>query len=362
MISEALLVKYGLGLLIMAGAVLGAWLTRARLHRGQARSIPWKVSLHALYAVFLCVLVLTCRHYAIDAVQDMDLPAFSDRVVDLSTVAAIALILVLQAFLFIDLMEHRQILKGNDATTARLIARTFKVVVVVVLVLLFGEKLGFSVSGLLAFGGIGGIVIGMASKDVLSNFLSGIMLFYNRQFNIGDWISSPDRNIEGTVVEIGWRITRIITFDHRPLYVPNSLFSSISVENPGRMTNRRIKATISLRYEDAGRMRAVVNDIRDMLRHDDRIDQSQTLLVYFDAFASSSLDILVYCFTKTTNWAQWLEIQQDVYLNIIDIVHRNGADLAFDTQTLYLTGAATDTPSTGTASGGQERRGSSEGQ
>lgn len=72
-----------------------------------------------------------------------------------------------------------------------------------------------SLSGLLTFGGIGGIAVGMAGKDVLSNFFSGIMLYFDRPFSIGDWIRSPDRNIEGTVAEIGWRITRINTFDHR---------------------------------------------------------------------------------------------------------------------------------------------------
>lgn len=92
------------------------------------------------------------------------------------------------------------------------------------MVLLFGEHFGMSLSGLMAFGGIGGIAIGMAGKDILSNFFSGLMLYFDRPFNIGDWVSSPDRNIEGTVVEIGWRITKIITFDHRPLYIPNSVF------------------------------------------------------------------------------------------------------------------------------------------
>ncbi|MFA7437706.1 mechanosensitive ion channel family protein [Castellaniella sp.] len=347
--SEAVLIKYATGVLVVVAAVLGAYVTRVRLRHTDDSRMVNKVSLHALHVLSLCVLVLALRQYAIHMVHDLGMPSVSDQIVDLSTVAIIALIVVLQVFLLIDLMEHRQIRLGNDPTTARLIARTFKIVVVVVVVLLFGEKLGFSVSGLLAFGGVGGIIIGMASKDVLSNFLSGIMLFFNRQFNIGDWISSPDRDIEGTVVEIGWRITKIMTFDHRPLYVPNSLFSSISVENPGRMTHRRIKATISLRYEDAGRIRGVVDDIRDMLLHDEKIDQSQTLLVYFDAFASSSLDILVYCFTRTTHWAQWLEAQQDVFLNIIDIVHRHGADLAFDTQTLYVADASGDPQPAGPA-------------
>lgn len=148
------------------------------------------------------------------------------------------------------------------------------------------------------------------------------MLYFDRPFSIGDWIRSPDRNIEGTVAEIGWRITRINTFDHRPLYVPNSVFSSISVENPGRMTNRRIKTVIGLRYEDADKIGLIVDAIRNMLQAHSDIDQKQTLLVYFNEFADSSLNIMVYCFTKTTVWQEWLAVQQDVYLKIIAIVQK----------------------------------------
>ena len=188
----------------------------------------------------------------------------------------------------------------------------------------------------MTFGGIGGLAVGMAGKDILSNFFSGIMLYFDRPFSIGDWIRSPDRNIEGTVAEIGWRITKITTFDNRPLYVPNSLFSSISVENPGRMTNRRITTTIGLRYEDAAKVGVIVEAVREMLKNHPAIDQRQTLLVYFNQFADSSLNIMVYCFTKTTVWAEWLAAQQDVYLKIIDIVQSHGADFAFPSQTLYM--------------------------
>lgn len=208
-------------------------------------------------------------------------------------------------------------------------SRIIKITIIVVLVLLYGEHFGMSLSGLLTFGGIGGLAVGMAGKDILSNFFSGIMLYFDRPFSIGDWIRSPDRNIEGTVAEIGWRITKITTFDNRPLYVPNSLFSSISVENPGRMTNRRITTTIGLRYEDAAKVGVIVEAVREMLKNHPAIDQRQTLLVYFNQFADSSLNIMVYCFTKTTVWAEWLAAQQDVYLKIIDIVQSHGADFAF---------------------------------
>lgn len=268
-------------------------------------------------------------------IENYKLKFITPGVIDFICTSLIAVILTIKLFLLINQFEKQQIKKGRDITSARIMSRIIKITIIVVLVLLYGEHFGMSLSGLLTFGGIGGLAVGMAGKDILSNF-SGIMLYFDRPFSIGDWIRSPDRNIEGTVAEIGWRITKIKTFDNRPLYVPNSLFSSISVENPGRMTNRRITTTIGLRYEDAAKVGVIVEAVREMLKNHPAIDQRQTLLVYFNQFADSSLNIMVYCFTKTTVWAEWLAAQQDVYLKIIDIVQSHGADFAFPSQTLYM--------------------------
>ncbi|EOW4138372.1 low conductance mechanosensitive channel YnaI, partial [Shigella sonnei] len=269
-------------------------------------------------------------------IENYKLKFITPDVIDFICTSLIAVILTIKLFLLINQFEKQQIKKGRDITSARIMSRIIKITIIVVLVLLYGEHFGMSLSGLLTFGGIGGLAVGMAGKDILSNFFSRIMLYFDRPFSIGDWIRSPDRNIEGTVAEIGWRITKITTFDNRPLYVPNSLFSSISVENPGRMTNRRITTTIGLRYEDAAKVGVIVEAVREMLKNHPAIDQRQTLLVYFNQFADSSLNIMVYCFTKTTVWAEWLAAQQDVYLKIIDIVQSHGADFAFPSQTLYM--------------------------
>ena len=93
-----------------------------------------------------------------------------------------------------------------------------------------------------------------------------MVIYLDRPFKVGEWVRSPDKEIEGTVEEIGWRMTRIRTFDQRPLYVPNATFVSISVENPSRMRNRRIKETIGIRYDDADKMREIITDVVAMLR------------------------------------------------------------------------------------------------
>ncbi|HEM8294212.1 mechanosensitive ion channel family protein [Providencia vermicola] len=333
---EALLEKYAIGMTLIA-VCLAIYLAFEVFHKRRKHKHKHKsILIHVIQTVVLCGIVIVAAQYVDMAATDFDLTFISTSLVNFVTIVLIALILMRKLFQLANRLEKAQIKKGSDPTSARIVARVFKTTIFVVMVLLFGEHFGMSLSGLMAFGGIGGIAIGMAGKDILSNFFSGLMLYFDRPFNIGDWVSSPDRNIEGTVVEIGWRITKIITFDHRPLYIPNSVFSSISVENPGRMTNRRIKTEIGLRYEDSDKIGAIVDDIRAMLQQDPNIDTSQTLLVYFDAFADSSLNIMVYCFTKTTVWAEWLAAQQAVYLKIIEIVKRHDADFAFPSQTLYV--------------------------
>ncbi|MBA4741549.1 MAG: mechanosensitive ion channel family protein [Azoarcus sp.] len=223
-----------------------------------------------------------------------------------------------------------------DRTTVDAVGKLLRVSVLITAALVILQSLGFSVSGVVAFGGIGGIAVGFAARDLLANFFGGLMVYMDRPFAIGDWVRSPDREIEGTVEHIGWRVTRIRTFDKRPIYVPNAVFTQITVENPSRMTNRRIFETIGVRYDDFATVAGIVDDIREMLRAHEEIDTNQTLIVNFNQYAASSLDIMVYTFTRTTQWVRYHEIKQDVLLKIGEIVERHGAEIAFPTRTLHL--------------------------
>lgn len=221
-----------------------------------------------------------------------------------------------------------------DPTTLHALAKLTRLSVVISGVLVALPTLGIEITALLAFGGVGGIAVGFAAQDLLSNFFGGLMIYLDRPFAIGDWIRSPDREIEGTVESIGWRLTVVRTFDKRPLYVPNSVFAKLALENPSRMTNRRIYETIGIRYKDASKMGQIVRDVHAMLQEHEEVDQDQTLIVNFNGYGKSSLDFFVYTFTKTTNWVKFHEIKQDVMLRIIRIVHEHQADFAFPTTTV----------------------------
>lgn len=257
----------------------------------------------------------------------------------------VGVIVILTIFLLQLIKGTREILvttgdaseeKDFDEHTVDAISKLLRISVFITSALVVLQTLGYSVSGVLAFGGIGGIAIGFAAKDLLANFFGGLMIYLDRPFALGDWIRSDDREIEGTVEHIGWRLTRIRTFDKRPLYIPNSVFMTIAVENPSRMTNRRIYETISLRYEDANKMDAVVDDVKKMLQQHPEIDTDQTLIVNLVKYAASSLDFFVYTFTKTTDWVRFHEIKQDVMLKIIKIVEQHQAEFAFPTSSLHV--------------------------
>ncbi len=223
-----------------------------------------------------------------------------------------------------------------DRTTLDAVAKLLRLSVTLVATLVLLQTLGVSIAGVLAFGGIGGLAVGFAAKDLLANFFGGLMIYLDQPFAVGDWIRSPDREIEGDVEQIGWRQTRIRTFDKRPLYVPNAVFTTIAVENPSRMLNRRIYETIGIRYDDANKMGSIVHAVEQMLRSHPEIDTSRTLMVNFNTFAPASLDFFVYTFTKTTIWAHYHTVKQDVLLQILGIIESHGAQVAFPTSTIHI--------------------------
>ncbi len=223
-----------------------------------------------------------------------------------------------------------------DRTTVDALTKLARLTVLIAAVLMGMQTLGFSIAGVLTMGGIGGIAVGFAAKDILANFFGGLTIYLDRPFSVGEWIRSPDKAIEGTVEYISWRHTRIRAFNKNPIYVPNALFTTIVVENPSRMTNRRIKETIGIRYTDLAKMAPIVADVKAMLQAHEEIDTTQTLIVNFNEFADSSLNFFIYTFTKTKQWVHYHEVKQDVLLKVAEIIEHHGAEVAFPTRTLHI--------------------------
>lgn len=264
--------------------------------------------------------------------------ALAEPVRDIGVVAVIAWALIRLIRILEQRLIGRQRSDGKpiDRTTLDAVSKLLRASVFITATLVVMQTLGFSISGVLAFGGIGGIAVGFAAKDLLANFFGGLMIYFDRPFAVGDWIRSPDRQIEGTVEKIGWRLTVIRTFDRRPLYVPNAVFANVAVENPSRMSHRRIYETIGIRYADADRMAAILADVRAMLEAHPELDTNQLLMVNFNRFGVSSLEFFVYCFTRTTVWSEYHRVKQDVLIEIQKLIAAHGAEIAVPTSTVHI--------------------------
>ena len=228
--------------------------------------------------------------------------------------------------------------QADEQMLINLLQRLFTILVAVGTAAALMVNFGVSTQALATLLGGAGIGIGFGTQQISQNFLSGFMLFFNKPFKQGDWINAS--GLEGTVEKIGWYHTRIRTFDRRPLYIPNSLFATNAIENPGRMYNRRIKADIALRYEDIPKIETITQRVREMLATNPDIDRNQPILVHFNEWNSSCVNMLVYCFTRTTRWKQWLDIQQSVFLKIAEIVEQSGARFAMNCTTFYTSQSA----------------------
>jgi len=314
-----------------------------RLHkRLEKTKTPWDDALvHSLRSPLSLLIWIVGLAFAASIVQqeaDAAIFAAVTPMRDLGVIAAITWFLLR----FIStgqknlIRHHAETGEELDHTTLDAISKLLRLSIIITALLVALQTMGYSISGVLAFGGIGGIAIGFAAKDLLANFFGGLMIYLDRPFAVGDWVRSPDRQIEGVVENIGWRLTRIRTFDKRPLYIPNSTFATIAVENPSRMSHRRIYETIGIRYDDADKVSDITTAVKQMLQEHPEIDTTQTLIVNFNTFAPSSLDFFIYTFTKTTDWVRYHEVKHDVLLRIYAIITAHDAEIAYPTSTLHI--------------------------
>ncbi len=231
-------------------------------------------------------------------------------------------------------------------------------IVLIIGLLFFLHFAGVNLTAVLSGLGIGGFAVALAARESLSNFFGTVSILMSEVFSQGDWIEVDGK--EGNVVEIGVRVTTIRTFDNALIAIPNATLANKEVKNwSRRIVGRRIKMKISVTYDSPREaLQNVIVQIRQMLHdhpdiatertiYEDRSKKSakmvskedelgvkRTLMVYLDEFADSSIDILVYTFTKSTVWNEWLKVKEDVMYQIMEIIEANGLKFAFPTITL----------------------------
>jgi len=278
---------------------------------------------------------------------------------------AYIIFIVIDNFLFVYLVKQEVKNEVIRKELIMLMISVLKIIIFLIAFLLFLIKLNVNISGILASLGIGGLAIALAAQTTLSNFFGLLKMIFDKSFSQGDWIETKD--VEGTVVEVGFISTKIRTFDNALITIPNSSLANTPIKNWNkRAVGRRIKMHIGVTYNsNIDDVKQAIQDITTMLINhksiatpdkidyeksinkdykkeqrllsiDDKYGIKSTLLVYLDKMSDSSIDILVYTFTNTVNWQEWLDIKQDVLFKIWVIIEKNNLEFAFPSQSLYI--------------------------
>lgn len=205
---------------------------------------------------------------------------------------------------------------------------------------------GIDIAPILAGLGIGGVAVALGAQDLFKNLIGGVAILLERRFSIGDWIK-VDGVVEGTVERIGYRSTLVRQFDQAPVHLPNKQLSDSAVVNYSAMLHRRIYWKVNLSYSSSvAQLQQVRDGIETYILENEAFESPAKIstFVRVDSFSSSSIDILIYCFTKTKVWGEWLAIKEAFLYHIKEIVEQAGTSFAFPSRSLYVESLPHGTP------------------
>jgi len=210
-------------------------------------------------------------------------------------------------------------------------------VLLILTLLIIFQVVGIGIGPLLAFGGIGVAGIAFAAKDMMANFFGGAMLHFTRIFSIGDEVVIPSKdNFNGEVKEIGWYTTKIEDYYRRPVYFPNALFSQVHVINESRRTHRRIKETVTIRYEDMPKLEKIIEELREKIGGHPDVDDSQSFSITFNKLGDFGLDIYAYILVYRMGYIKFMRVRHELLMIYQEVVGKHGAEFAFPTTEVHL--------------------------
>tara|TARA_B100001540_G_C15768297_1_gene625046 strand:+ start:168 stop:1259 length:1092 start_codon:yes stop_codon:yes gene_type:complete len=199
--------------------------------------------------------------------------------------------------------------------------------------IIMGNVFNVNIAALATGLGIGGIALAMASKESLENLLGSFTIFFDRPFTVGDVVTVG--SITGSVEKVGFRSTRIRTFDKSLVTLPNKKMIDAELDNLGMRPVRRVKFNVGLTYETSSdQIKAIVSDIQEMINKHPKTNQSGK--VRFQEFGSSSLDIMVMYYVNSPRWDDLIDVKEDINYKIMEIIKKHKSDFAFPSTTVYL--------------------------
>jgi len=273
-------------------------------------------------------------------IQLLQLPENAFKILNFAATFVAAAAGVWSAYRLVDIFRdamasraRRTVTKFDDLLVP-LVSKSAKVFIAAFGLVFVAGNLNIDISSLLAGLGLGGLAFALAAKDTVSNLFGTLTVVLDRTFQVGDWVVIG--NVEGTVERVGFRSTRIRTFYNSLITVPNGSLLTQAVDNMGARRYRRWKTMISVTYETPPeKIEAFCEGIRELIRTHP-YTRKDYFHVYLNAFAASSLDILLYVFHETPDWATELRERHRLFLDIIRLADRLGVDFAFPTRTLYM--------------------------
>jgi MscS family membrane protein len=213
-------------------------------------------------------------------------------------------------------------------------SKILRFAVVALVVVVIASEWGYEISGFIAGLGLGGLAFALAAQDTIGNFFGGVIIITEKPFAKGDWIQTP--SVEGTVEDISFRSTQIRTFADSVVTIPNSTLANEPITNWSEMGKRRISFSIGVTYSTSKeKLETCARRIESLLRSHDEIDQD-LIMVRFNEFNNSSLDIYVYFFTKTIAWVEWFRIKEEINFEIMGILEDENVSIAFPSRTIYV--------------------------
>ena len=245
--------------------------------------------------------------------------------------------IILRFIDYISLILHKRAEQTENKMDDQLIPFVIDIVKIITyifaLIIVMGNIFNVNVTALATGVGIGGIAIAMASKESLENLLGSFTIFLDQPFTVGDTVTVG--SVTGTVEKVGFRSTRIRTFDKSLVTLPNKNMIQAELDNLGMRPVRRVKFNVGLTYETSpDQMKVIVSEIQEMINQHEKTNQEGK--VRFQEFGSSSLDILVMYFVDSPRWDDLIDVKEDVNYKIMEIVKRNNSDFAFPSTTVYL--------------------------
>lgn len=231
----------------------------------------------------------------------------------------------------------RKINLENDRVLLPFLAKILRFIIIALAISIIVDDWGFNVSGLVAGLGLGGLAVALAAQDAIGNIFGGIIIIVDKPFTVGDWIQTP--SVEGTVEEVNFRSSKIRTFSHALVTIPNSVLANEAITNWTRMGKRRITFNLGVAYTTPKhKLENCVRRIRELLENHPGIHK-ETIFVRFDSFNESSLDIFLYFFTVTTNWGEYLAVKEEINFKILEILEQEQVSIAFPSRILYFENA-----------------------